>query len=238
MFKELLKSPLLEKKQVLILPAISVVICLLLLFLIIIPQLINFFNSNKLISQEKERFSLLNEKINQLGNINLPVFKENLDVALIALPAEKDVPGSISQILFLLGKNSLKLDTISLSTVVSDANSVAGVASFNIKLAVSGDATALKNFISNLNKTPRLMKITGLEVSTRKDNSSVQADMNITAYYESLPTTISDLEKPVPQISSQENQILLNIRNATSAVPVSSFEVFSQVPKGKQDPFQ
>jgi hypothetical protein len=80
------------------------------------------------------------------------------------------------------------------------------------------------------------MRINSLEINGAGGTGDVLATVTIDAFYEPLPTNISNLDQPVTPPTADELKILSNL--ATSGFPsVGSDQDFSG-PKGKSNPFE
>lgn len=218
------------KYKIIIWPTMAAIIGLVLLTFVIIPQIQNSFLTLRTLSDSEARFQNLNKKASLLEQINTPDYRQNINTALIALPEEKDIPGALSQILFLLNTNKLKLVSVGLSPPPPAPSNLESV---GLKLEVEGDILGIKNFLTKLKTSPRLMKVTGLEVNGSRE--TIQATISLTAYYLGLVSQLGDIEKPIEKVTQAETEVLAAIKNNLRSAPSSQI---SPTQTGKPDPFE
>ena len=236
---DLLKQPLYVKYQAYVLPSLVVLISLNLVSLVIIPQVIQAINNQKEIIGQQQKLTALNTKIQSLSVLDTKVYTDNLNVALIALPKEKDIPATMTQVLYLINSSSLQLTGISFSGLGSNPDTPLPkntVPSFNIKLSLVGSLTNVKNFIQKVNDSPRLMKLSSLDLATAGVDK-YQANLAVDAYFQALPNLTANIEKPLPTIQSADLEQLNKIRSFAAAGPIAPSSI-NTGPKGKPDPFQ
>lgn len=217
--------------KIILWPAVVGIICVVLLIFIIIPQIQNSFFTLRTLSDSEARLRNLDKKADLLERINTSEYRQNINTALIALPEEKDIPGVLSQILFLLGANQLKLVAIGLSPAPPSSSNLESV---GLKLEVEGDTLGIKNFLTKLRAVPRLMKVTGLEVNGSRE--TIQATISLTAHYLGLVSQLGDIEKPIEEVSQAELEVLTTIKNNLRSTPSSL--VITPTSTGKVDPFE
>lgn len=242
LISQLQLNPTFQKYKYFILPVVSVLVCILLSIAVIVPQVFEIFNSAKVITQAKEEYDFFSNKINILENVKVAEYKNDINTSLIALPPDQDVTGVLDQVIYLIGANNLRIENIMVVNFNASAASApkAGAPNaFQIRVTVSGDETDLRNFISAINQLPRIMKISELRLSGSRTGGAIQAEISLTTYYQSLPTTIGDINQEVSPISEADQNILGTIQNNAKAVPGSISQVSSGATgaKGKADPF-
>lgn len=232
--KTIAQNPFFVKYQVFILPTVSIGISLLLFVLVIIPQTLSFIGSFSTITDTESKITNLNKKAEILTQVDQGLYRNNINTTLIAFPAEKDIPGSISQLLFLLNSSNLKLGSMGFSGGTAN-QAGATLNSFQVKLEVEGSLSDVKTFVNKFKEVPRIMKVSGIELSGRAE--AVQASITLTTYYQDLVNDLGDVEKPLELVNDKETQILSQIENYTKSIPIVTTNNVSG-PTGKSDPFQ
>lgn len=231
--KQILSSEFVSKYKVIILPVSSLILCIGLLFFVIIPQISTSFKTIKSLGSSQESFKNLSKKVDILEQINLSEYRQNVNTTLIALPPEKDVPGALAQIFFLLNSNKLKLSSVGLGASAPSVNNIEGLP---FRLEVEGDISGLKNLLSKVKSAPRLMKVTDLEVSG-SSGDSVQATISLTTYYQQIATNLGEIDRPIEEITQKDLEILTAIANSSRSIPTTS-SVNITGATGKSDPFE
>lgn len=233
----LFSNPIFEKHKTLILPIASLVICLLLLILIIIPHFLSLTQTNNLIGQNQQKYDVLTTKLNALKQINKNSFQDDLQTTLIAIPTEKEIPSAMGQVLFLLGSSKLQLQDVSFSSNPNDSKTSSdNVDSYQIRVSVRGDSASLKDFIAKLKKVPRVMKVVKLGFSGNA-GAVIDISLSLATYFQSIPTALGKVDQPLTTLSEQDLSLLSQIKTFQNNVPASSSAQVSG-PKGKTDPFQ
>ncbi len=232
--KLITKNEIYQKYEVFILPIFSVTISLLLLLFVILPQFQRFFSGNRLVTEANQKYDSLNKKVGTLENINTTVYQNNINTSLIALPADQDIPGAISQIIFILSSSKLQLNSIAITNTLNPLGDGA-ITDYQVRIEASGDTIGLKNFISKIKESPRLMKVNGIDIVQERLTGKIQVVVTIQVYYQSLPSSIGDVEQPISPPSDKEVQILQQIESFSKKTPAVNT---SSSTKGKSDPFQ
>lgn len=233
LLKAVFKNPLFLKYQAFILPGFSLAACFILLVLIILPNIDGLINSRKTLVETRQKIDLYNTKAQSLESVDTTLYKEYIKTSLLAIPMEQDIPGAVNQVKFLVSSSKLKLESIALGGVSSDRGKSG---SLQVSISVSGDLSALKNFISKARELPRLMKITNFEFTASQDGR-VQASLSLVAFHQPLITSIGSLDQPVSLISKTDTEILSKINTYKSSMPSLSAPLVN-VPKGKSNPFE
>lgn len=227
-------SQLIKRYQLLGWPLVSIVISLLLLVFIIIPQLLGIKSTQDSIAQLNTRVGNLNAKANSLNSVDTKSYQDNLNVALIVLPTDKDIPSAIGQIQTLLANNNLQLNGMSFAH--SDTPPSAALQNYQIKIDVTSDQNSLKNLVNSLKGAPQIMQVTTLDITGDQRTSSLDSTLTLEIFYQGLPTALGDLEQPVSPLTQADTSLLADLQKRTQgAAQVSSVNLG---PRGKANPFQ
>lgn len=232
LLKSIKENPILLKYQVFLMPIFSFMICILLLVFLIIPQLLGFAEQN---TQRESLFvkkQQLEAKIASLNKVNLESYKSDIATALIALPQEKDVPAALSQVLYLLSSNRLRLNEVSLSG--SDLM-VDGVKAFQIRVDATGTNSALRNFTESVKSSTRILSLEKLVVTAGSSLTELEATIDLIAYFEPLPTAVGGVDQEIKLPTQSDLEVLNKIKSSQ----VGSGEIdTTTIPLGKTDLFQ
>lgn len=230
--KQIKESQIYQKYQFLIVPVIATIVCTLLLVFILLPQISNSFTTNKNLEVAQNKYNELNKKIKTLEEVDVASYKEGITTALTAVPSDKDIPGSINQLLFMMNNSELKLINIVISTTGTPVKSLS---SFNAKLDVEGDLTQIKDFITQIKKAPRIIELNGVDLSTGKDNKA-QASLALLVFYQEISNNLGDVEKVVNPLNDTDKQTLSTISENSKNIS-SDLTPILNGPRGKEDPF-
>jgi Tfp pilus assembly protein PilO len=215
-------------------PLASIAISILLIIFIIIPQILGLKENNDAISDIKSRTEMLNAKATSLSSVETSTYRDNLKVALTVLPEEKDIPAAIGQVQSLMLANKLTLDGMSFAHSNTGGS---GLENYQIKIDATGDQAALKNFINNLKDAPLIMKISGLEITSNSQDSTVSTNLGLTTYYQGSDGNLGGLEDPIKEINQSDSDLLAKLKQRIQSLPLITTAV-SSGPRGKSDPFQ
>lgn len=203
--------------------------------IVIIPNIRVLTDASKATEDLKAKNQFFENKNNILNEVNEKNFKDYINTSFGALPQDLEIPDAINQVLFLLSQNNLQLDAINFALSAQDG-SVGGTQSFQIKLDVTGDILQIKNFIAGVKKVPRLMKVLSLDIIGGRSLGRAQATIVLAIYFQPLPQNISSVDARVERLSSNDLEILKQIKALSAQTPVSQTPPVD-IPKGKQDPF-
>lgn len=230
--KQIKESQIYQKYQFLIVPVIAAIVCILLLVFILLPQISNSFTTSKNLEAAQNKYNELNKKIKTLEEVDITSYKEGITTALTAVPSDKDIPGSINQLLFMINNSELKMINIVISTT---GTPIKALNSFNVKLDVEGDLAQIKDFITQIKKAPRIIELNGVELSTGKDNKA-QASLSLLVFYQEISNNLEDVEKEVTPLNNNDKQTLSTISENSKNIS-SDLTPILNGPRGKDDPF-
>lgn len=225
--------------KLVIFPFLVAVAGILIIYLVIYPQISGYFKGIDEISRMQDRVGRLSTKAASLETLDTSDFTGKLDTALNALPPDKDLANLLGAIQNLASENGIVLVSVVLGQVISDKQ--AKFNPFTIRLEVGGSKDTFKNFINNVEKAPRVMRVSALELSPAKASDSASASTVIEVYFAPTPKEIGAVDTPLPSISAQEEETLAKLVRET---PVTSQPTPGEgtpvvdVPKGKPNPFQ
>lgn len=230
--KKILENPLVSKFKVFVMPAVAIIICLLLFVFIVGPQVVSTFQATNAAKEADAKIKLLNNKINQLEQIDENAYKQDIETALIAIPTEKDIAVAIGQVQTLLSSNNLQLDAMSFGVNPPEGKTQ----SFLVKVDVSGNVQSLKDFTAKVKNYPRLFKVSSVNISNNS-GTKVQAGIILIAYFQEVQNKIGDVDQPLTLPTDKDREILASIRESAKVFTGVTQNTLA-VKSGKSDPFQ
>lgn len=225
------------KYKIIILPVLAIFICLILIVLVIFPHIFALSGTSKLLENTKNKHNALTKKLETLSQTDKTIYQDNVQATLVAMPQEKDIPGAVSQLLFLVGSSNLQLDEINLISAGLNVKPSGESESYQIGLGVTGDIDSLLGFMLKIKTIPRVMKITKLEVFGGRASNNVQATISLAVFFKAMPVNIGSIEQPIIPLTSSELERLSKIKSYKKVIPVIIPEDVTGT-KGKTDPFQ
>jgi hypothetical protein len=230
--KPILDNP---KFKLVALPGVVGLVVILLVAFVIVPQILNITKINQQMSETDTKSNFFESKITLLQSINSSEYQSDFKTSLVALPGDYEIPDSIGELLSILNSAQFKLESISLSGLAGSADK--SVPSYKIRVDISGEGNNLKQFISLMKKTPRLMKISSLSVNYLRNSKDIVASVDVDVYYKALPGSIGDINQKISSLTESDKETLKLIKNNLQTIPIPQ-EGASSAFGHKQDPFK
>ncbi len=229
------KNPLYNKYSVFIIPAITIIIGLAILFFVTIPQFYKLIANNGQIENLNQQKSIYQDKIGTLNKVDVIEYKTDLNNVLSILPIEKDIPSAINSILQVISLSGMTLTNFAIG---SNGTPVNGIENFAVNIEVTGTTDQLKNLINSTSRSPRLIKITSLSMNYGA-GSAAQMSMDVLVFYAPLDTSVkSNNDQKIELLTSDEKNIIEQIQQIVgSSQSTSVNEPVIDGPTGKDDPF-
>lgn len=228
--KQITENPLYIKYQYYLLPLLAISVGIGLLIYIFKQEIPNAMQTQKKLEKAQSQSLMLSQKIGILEQVDEERYRQNINTVLSAVPADKDAPSAIGQIIYLVNASQLKLNSIGVSEVKTEQES------YNIKLEVEGEIASLKDFADKLKTSPRIMKINNLEFSKNR-GEEVSANIELLTYFQPIVSSIGSTDQPISPVTEDEIEIIKQINNYSRTVPTITSENVTGA-KGKSDPFE
>ena len=244
MNKEALQK-LYSRNRIIIFPALVGLAGLSLIVLVIIPQIIGYLKSQDDAKKTQSRLEILEVKAAELSNLPEEELKQKLQFAVTALPTTKDYTSVIGLIQRLSVESGVTLESVNLDT--SKSASLTDVNSFAVNVEIASSKISLDEFLKRIEDGPVLMKIGRIEVNLAGSDDSVTASVLIDVFFSPTPKNLGSVETPLPKLSEEEQQLVLELESKVALVPVSILtptgEITEQppaniLPRGKANPFE
>lgn len=214
----ILTNPLYIKYKQYVVPGIVLVIALLISGLVTVPQIFRLFETFKTIEDLNQQKQFYQTKNAELQNLNLETYQADLDTALLALPVDKNIPGVTGELLTALSGSGMTLDGITFANTPAESEKVE---EFTLRMDISGSEAQLKNFLERVKLTPRIIKMTSLEIAKSKQGNTTAA-VGLVTLYQQLPSNISGIDEPLPLISQQQSEALASIKAKAQSLPAET----------------
>lgn len=231
-------------------PAVSILVSLLILFLIVRPKFsesLQIKNSN---SELTQKVASLKQKAGVLTGLDQEELEKQVVAAEQLLPSGKNVFLLVSQIERAAASSGVLLNRVEstpgslgaapsappASVPAPAAGAAAEIApSLKVSVSLTGGYSSLLQFLNNVLAIPRAVSISDLSVSAASSEGSAQlkASMSIVAYFKQLPTDLGSIETPVAELTQSEKDRLKKIIDTGLATTPS----VPQVPVGREDIF-
>lgn len=226
-------SPFYLKYNRFIVPAMVLIIALLISALVTVPQVFKLFETFKTIDGLNQKKSFYQKKTEELEGLNLPDTRQELETALVALPVDKDITGVTGELLVALSGSGMSLDAISFSSTAPESEKVQ---EYSLRMDVSGNEESLKSFLDRVKVTPRLIKLSSIDIS-KGTRTSLSASIGFVTLYQQLPQNVGSVDEDVPKITAADRQILSDIQAKIISLPRITQTEASGSATGKLNPF-
>jgi hypothetical protein len=197
-----------NKYKSFLLPLVVLVVSVIILFLIVIPEINQYFSSRNQLSQETQKLDYLKNNYNFLANIDETQSNSDLQLLEKTLPAKKDLLGIMTAISATSSKVGISIDdfkfTLGNLSKASSSNSTI-FPNIAMELTTEGNAILLNEFMNELYKTAPLVEVYGIKYGANT------ATLLLRFYYKPFsPQNIND-ESPISQLSPKEKALLKDI---------------------------
>lgn len=225
-----------------ILPLVVIFACILMFFLVIVPEFKQFLTAQKQLKAETEKLEILKNNYNFLSSLEESKTENDYKMLSRVLPPNKDFVGIMNAISISSQKTGVSVGDFDFSLGNLDKTTVdALLPTIKININLVGNAQAIAKFITELYKTAPIS-----EVTTIKATGNV-ASLEIRFYYKPFPPlNISD-EAPVVPYSSQTLSLIKEVTSWNNTTEDSLFpflsgsgsaeQVFSSSPSANPSPF-
>lgn len=221
--------------KIILFPILVAISSFILIFFVIYPQLSKLISNNNKLSEINQKVSALGVKAEALNQVNQNEIKGNLDLALSALPLDKDYSNAISSVQALasqLGFNVISVDVIA-STVNTTGPTYPG---FSLRAEIVGPADLLNKLLIDIENSFRVMKVSSLEVNPSRSGEVVTALVTVNVFYSPPPKTLGEIATPLPEFSKRDQELISTLARSSEGVAGTSGTL--GVPRGKSNPFE
>lgn len=232
MSKEVLK--LYEQYRFIIFPVLTAMVGLVLITLIVVPQTLSFVSNQEALKKSLENLSFLEQKAATLGVLNGDDLKKSTEIMVTVLPDDKDYSRILGQVQSITQANGFSIASFQVGTPFTDTST--GALGFSIKVEVVGQKENFRNLLNGIENSNQVLKLSGIEISDQSDLARLESVLSIDAYYAPLPKAIGSLQSPLPELTSDDIDILTKYSKLVSTR--TSTATFSASPKGKLNPFE
>lgn len=216
-----------------IFPAVIILSCLILIAFIIFPQASKLISNSKLEADLKSRHKILEAKAEVLESIDEQDLSSKVNTALSAYPSERDFASVVGLLQNLTQLSGFTISSLSLSQ--STGSKYGNSQSYSVKLEVLGPESLFPNFISSIESSPRIMRLSSMDISSTRSTGILNLVLAIEVLYASLPATFGTVDSPLPKLTSKDEELIVKLAGISA---ISSPETVTLSPRGKSNPFE
>ncbi len=212
-----------KKYRDFLIPAITIIICFILLVKIIIPQINSLSKRGQEMKAEKTKLDILKNNLKLLVDLNESTLDSQLAIASDALPSTKNFTGVLNEVSLSANKSGVFLGDFEFQ--VGDlsklTSSEENLPSLQLTLIVNGGVTSAVKFINELYKSLPLAEVKGIEIN------NLRSTMATVFYYKQFSTDSVNPSAPLSPLSSNDLSI---IKDFSSWNNPKVFEQIQRIP--------
>lgn len=213
---------------------ITILVCTLLVFNVIIPEIANWFSIRQEVIATQAKIDILQNNIGFMNNLDRGTLNQQFETAATALPPQKDFGSMLNVISSAAFTSGVSLNdyTFEVGSVASASGQLTDVrykdvAVIKIVLVVNGAIDTIRRFIGALENSAPIAEVTNLDGNGQNVSISVQF------YQKPLPNVDVSGSQQLEQVSAEKLAILQKLEtwkqnsqgNAIPAPPASSSAV-------------
>lgn len=229
MKKELIKFYL--EYKLYIFPAVVALSSLFLIIFAIYPQTIKIIDGQKFASDLANRSKFLETKVEALESVDEEGLARKVRFVLNALPADKDFANVLALLQQIITESGFSVTSITLGNTSSK---IGNSDSFEVRVEVKGAKVFLGGLLSNLENSPRLIRVKIIDISSNANQQSVDIALSLEVLYSTLPKSFGTVDSPLPQLTPEDEGLIAALEKINITTPTS----FAQSPRGKANPFE
>ncbi|MEK7551583.1 MAG: hypothetical protein AAB532_03205 [Patescibacteria group bacterium] len=207
-----------RKYKSFILPVIIIIVCVILLFLVIFPQIKAVLDAKEKEVIERQKLEVLKNNYNLLQNMNLDKLNTELAMLSRTLPPTKDFAGIINSISDKSVKAGVRIGDFefTVGNISKDTEGTIVFPSIQITLDVVGEPESVLNFVRQLYRSMPLCEITTIEQGGKS------ARIKIQFFYKAFPQGPVNKESPIVAFASIDTALINELSSWGDVSEVSS----------------
>lgn len=217
---------------------------LILIIFVILPQTIKLLSNQTAKDEIVKKSKFLEVKAQTLENYDASDLSLKVNYALNAYPVDRDFVTAIGLLQDLTVQNGFSVIGIILGGAPENKSAEQ---SYIIKADITGSLLQLPKLLSSIENSPRLMRINSVDAASSTNSQSVPISISVNVLYAVAPENFGDVDSPLPELSSKDQDILSKLARISPQVTTTAFtapsatgqQVSTQLsPKGKSNPFE
>lgn len=197
-----------------------IVLCVILFFTFIIPQIQQYSEARVQIQEVQDRILILEKNISFLSNVNEQEQNAQTATVLAALPEDKDYAGILFAVKSASSKAGVGIGDFTFQVGELSAKSVItkNLPTISMQVNVVGDPVAIEKFLLAIAETLPLSNITEVTMGSRS------TEVVLEFYYKPIATLRMNYAQPFVQMSPQNKNLLDQLTKWQTAQPILYFD--------------
>lgn len=205
-FNQLVLKTLYYRYRTFIAPVSTIIVCIALFWLVIIPQMQAFFAQREALATDTQNLATLHQNLTTVTRLDTTKLNQTLATATKALPTEKDFAGILSALNgaelgagVILDDYAIQLGDLS----GLDQNGKLSQLPIQLHVSIQGNADAARRFVEQLKAQLPLSDVISVVAS-----SGNAISVTIIFYYAPLPKIAFDDSAPLPVLTTADGKML------------------------------
>lgn len=216
-----------------IFPAVVVFSSLILIIFVIYPQIISLLANQTIEKNTLNKSKFLEAKAQTLESYDLEDLSKKVNFALGSYPTDRDSIYALGILQRLVAKLGFNVITIALG---AGGTKDASTQSYNFKLEVLGPIAQLSALLNTIENSPRLMRVSGVEVSGATTTQGIRVSLGVEILYAAAPTGFGSIDSPLPDLSEKDEEVIAKLTSI--GITPQTPELSLLGPRGKANPFE
>ncbi|MBI2600129.1 hypothetical protein HYW43_04410 [Candidatus Daviesbacteria bacterium] len=216
-------------------PVVIVLSSLVLIMFVIYPQTSKLISNQKIAGDILSRATTLEVKAQALENYDSADLGLKVNYALSAYPTDKDFATAIGLLQNLTIQSGFNIASLSIG---SSSSKKVGSQSYTIKLDIVGSVLAVPALLNNIEHSPRIMRISGVEVNMDRNSKLAAVSLVVNMLFAPSPTNFGSIDSSLPELSVNDQETIQKIAKFGASVTKPSQAVNLSSPRGREDPFE
>lgn len=197
-------------------PVSVILVCLITVWIVILPQIQNWFAMRDEIATDTQQLSVLKQNLNAVTIMNDGNLDTLLQIASNALPADKDFAAIVNALTSAalqagtqIGNYNFQIGDLS-DTITPGPRRTSQQPDLELVISLPGNLSTTKSFVANLRRELPLSDVTS--VSQNADNT---VTVRVVFYYAPLPKIAFNDTVPLPVVSGKDEAFLKSLGGVT-----------------------
>lgn len=221
-----------------IFPIIVGLSSLILIIFVIYPQTVKLILNQQAQGELTTKTQFLDTKVQALEGYDANVLGNQVNLALGFYPADKEIVPILGLLQNIASESGFSIVSISLSGggVKTQGSKTQ---SYVVKLEALGSIQALPHFLSTIEGSPRLMRVSSFDVTSANSSKGASIAIDVDVLYSAPPSDLGSIDSPLPELSQKDQEVISKLAslNKNSFLSQQEASVSSGL-RGKVNPFE
>jgi Tfp pilus assembly protein PilO len=188
---------------------VVICVCFILIFNIIIPQVYNWFSIHDEVVSTQERMNIMQRNLDFISlQTNKTTLENNRQLALRALPVEKDFGNIINAVAIAAAKSGVSVDDFNFNpgqiskADVNPVKSGLNLSDIKVTLSLTGGVKETGKFIAEINEKLPVNEIQNIDISNGRSTIS------LVFFSKPYKASALQLDQPIKLISAENGRLL------------------------------